>query len=271
MTKSTVFLAILMAFACLSYAQIPKRAFKKDERQVKKTEKYLKDNHITIRNLDRLPNAIIGLDCDSNIVIKQQLPSMLCHWTVASKRNYTLKNLKKNKTLIDRLKRRSQGLLISGTSPQGDIMVSYLNPRYFVVSGDSLFERILCRTISTDSALSLSNEVKRFKHDSIRLKKALKTFGETSYMYNRLIYVPGLYSASNKSFVDSVTGDTVKMKGYWEVNGKTYYEIRIIKSLKDEKQNYSFRFDEAYHFIDFEGCSDVIGQLTAENNLLDRF
>ena len=40
----------------------------------KKSLEYLKSNNIPVRILDKIPNAVLGLDCDSNIVAKQIMP-----------------------------------------------------------------------------------------------------------------------------------------------------------------------------------------------------
>lgn len=255
---------ILYLFLILT---IPAMGQNEDDREIadnaKKSAAYLKDNGIPIRLVDKIPGAIVGLDCDSNIVVKQNLSIGFCYWTVSGERYYSAENFEKYKVL-ERIKGTlGADYVISGINHQGNITVSYLQPRYFVIRGDSLFERIELDSISNDA-------VNFYKKNNYLIQKESVIDSDNSlqdyYIYDRFIFSSSKIKNNSFAFEDVVTKDTIELQGLWKLGKKKYYEIRIKKPIDNEYFNYSLQFDDKFRFIAFEGDCQIIDLLTEESN-----
>ncbi|MEI6410408.1 MAG: hypothetical protein WCR52_13555 [Bacteroidota bacterium] len=89
-------------------------------------------------------------------------------------------------------------------------------------------------------------------------------------MKNAILFLLSFLCCAVYGQVDKITGDTIKLKGFWKISKKRYYEVGVIKLDKKRHLDYSYRFDNYYNFIDFEGCSDEIELLSEENNRIKR-
>jgi hypothetical protein len=234
----------------------------------KKSMAYLMDKSIPVRIIDKIPNAILGWDCDSNVVAKQILPVGFCYWTVEAERYYSVENFEKYK-VMERIKDKlGSTYVISGVNYQGNITVSVLSAKYFVIRGDSLFERIVLDNLSQDSVNMFTNEKYAIKKGITEIMTNLDSLTNSQYVYERLIFSPSKFIAESLVFKDVVTKDSIELQGLWEIEGKKYYDIRIKKPVDNEYSNYTLRFDDKFRFIDFEGDCDLTNLLTEETNQL---
>lgn len=232
----------------------------------KKSIAYLAKNSIPVRVIDKIPNAILGLDCDSNLVAKQILPVGFCYWTVEAIRHYSVDAFEKYK-VMERIKDKlGSTYVISGVNYQGNISVSFLSAKYFVIKGDSLFERIVLDTLSQDSINMFKNEKYTIQKDTTEITTNSDGLTNNRYVYDRLIFSPSKFTMESLVFKDVVTRYSIELQGLWEINGKKYFDIRIKKPVDNEYSNYSLRFDDKFRFIDFEGDCDLINLLTEETN-----
>lgn len=232
----------------------------------KKSLAYLINKSIPVRIIDKIPNAILGLDCDSNVVAKQILPIGFCYWTVEAERYYSVENFEEYK-VMERIKDRlGSTCVISGINYQGNIAVSFLSAKYFVIRGDSLFERIVLDNLSQDSINMFANEKYIIQKGITEITTNLDSLNNNRYVYDRLIFSRSKFTAESLVFKDVVTRDSIELQGLWEIEGKKYYDIRIKKPVDNEYSNYSLRFDDEFRFIDFEGDCDLSNLLTEETN-----
>lgn len=260
---------ILIASACLllTFQAIGQREIDLSiAENAKRSIEYLLQHSIPVRVIDKIPDAILGLDCDSNIVAKQILPIGFCYWTVEGERYYSVENFEKYK-VMDRIKNElGSKYVISGVNYQGNIAVSFLSAKYFVIRGDSLFERIDIDNISQDSINMFTNQKYTIQKGTTAMTTNLDSMANNRYVYERLIFSRSIFTAESLVFRDVVTRYSIELQGLWEIEGKKYYDIRIKKPVDNEYSNYSLRFDDQFRFIDFEGDCDLTNLLTEETN-----
>lgn len=228
-----------------------------------KSMSYLKSMGLPIRSIDKIPGAILGLDCDSNIVAKQNLPIGFCYWTVASERYYSVEDFE-NYKVLERIKDKlGSTYVISGINYQGNITVSYLYPKYFVIRGDSLFERIELDSISPNDVIFYKKNNYVIRKESIGNSDNLT---KEIYIYDRFIFSNSKVIRNSLAFVDEVTKDSIELQGLWKFGRKKYYEIRIKKPNDNEYLNYSLQFDDKFRFVAFEADCHITSLLTEESN-----
>lgn len=233
-------------------------------KNAEKSWSYLKSKGIPIRVIDKIPGAILGLNCDSNIVVKQNLPIGFCYWNVAGERYYSVENFEKYKVL-ERIKDElGFKYVISGVNYQGNITVSFLHPRYFLIRGDSLFERVELDSISPSDVILYQ------KKNYLIRKEAISNSTEERYIYDRFIFSTAKVRRNRLAFVDEVTKDSIELQGLWKFKHKKYYEIRIKKPVDNEYMNYSLQFDDKFRFVAFEGDCHLTSLLTEESNQVMR-
>lgn len=229
----------------------------------KKSMDYLRIKGLPVRVIDRIPNAILGSDCDSNIVVRQNLPIGFCYWTVGWEKYYSVENFEKYKVL-ERIKDKlGADCVISGINYQGNIAISYLHTNYFVIKGDSLFERLELDSISL-------RYINSYEEKNYIIRKELRTgfdnLTKECFIYDRFIFSNSKVVDNTYAMTDIVTGDTIELQGLWNLDGKNYYELRIKKPVDNEYSNYSLQFDEKFRFIAFEGDCNITDLLTEESN-----
>lgn len=266
--KRVIVLKIWLALAVSAFGQEEEDL--RIAENAKNSLDYLIKHNIPVRVIDKIPNIELSLDCDSNIVAKQKMPIGFCYWTVGAERYYSVKDFEKYK-VMDRIKEKlGSTFVISGVNYQGNIAVSWLYPSHFVIKGDSLFERIVLKTLSPDS-------LKMFQKAHYAIQKGTKemiavsdTSSENWFVYDRLLFSPKTLTKKRPMFCDAVTGDTIALTGLWKINRKKYYEISVTKPSKVRYYDFSLQFDEKLKLFDFEGGCETAELLTEESNRLVR-
>ena len=79
-----------------------------------------------------------------------------------------------------------------------------------------------------------------------------------------------MFQDSSFVYFNAESKDTVRLTGLWEVGTKKYYRVTIEnKTANETKTSYSYRIDDLYRFVDYEGCDKLeMEAISSDKNLI---
>jgi hypothetical protein len=223
---------------------------------------WLKAKGIEINRLPNVDPSEIIYTCDSTLLLKKVIGDTLKLWTTGGE--IYLDSIRIQDFIMS--KEFGYTSYISGVNYQGNIAYTYLKPNTFLIRNDSLFEKETFYKISSDSITSLFSQIIESENDTIKMLSVKKIIDENTYEAFKLIFHPAIFI--NGIYNGNVKGDIIELTSIWKIEGKKYYQILIKNTSGKYKTEYSYRFDQNYKFIDYDGCnSEEIKKLTNENRI----
>ncbi len=230
-------------------------------KEILKSKKWLNKKGIRFYEIRKLEGRSQFFNCDSMIVLRKINEDTIMYWTTAS---LTPLEIKEAEEWIKSENVQKNGY-VNVIQPDGRINFIILSQKTFVCRNDSLFEKDDYYEISKDSIMSLYKSW-IFKSKNEKEKKYYSDLINENTLHSyKLMFTPSLFYEKDTIQSKSIhfENDVIILNGYWQIENVKYYQITV--ENKVEKTKYSYRFDENFRFIDWEGCNkDIIDNLVED-------
>ena len=261
----TLFLLIISLFQlCISYSQVS------DEEKLEIANKWVKENHIPLNTLHKVPQNEILYNCDSTLFRKELRGDTIYFWTSSGEWMQDLTDKYGKKNLPELINSNSFGIssYIKNIASDGRFTTVHLSPHVFLIKKDSLFERVDYYTKPEkfiDSLYDLWSENlgKLMLSDTdTTLKKKNENILEEIHKYLaykfRLLFHCSMFKDGKRKFYTSGSrkkcDDVIVLDNFTKNGDKEYYEIRINNDCEKDATTYAFGIDNNFRLIYWEGC-----------------